>query len=81
MSDVSQEQKRRSRRPPPTPKALAMVATIRQWQAEDAAEQTDDEEELARRDRERAELEANLDAPRRKAGMRLLFPKSESERT
>lgn len=56
---------------PPEPKALALAQAIRQWQAEDG---TDDEEELNRRDRERADLQANLNDARHRAGMRPLFP-------
>jgi len=55
----------------PSPKALRLIEAIRQWQAEDM---TDDEEELDRRDRERAELHANLNQSRQNSGMRVLFP-------
>jgi hypothetical protein len=55
----------------PDARARELIRTFRAWQEEDT---TDDEEELARRDQERAELESNLDHCRRQAGMRPLYP-------
>ena len=55
-------------------KARKLIDAIRQWQVEDA---TDDEEELDRRDQDRAQLEANLNQSRQQAGMRPLFPASD----
>jgi hypothetical protein len=57
--------------PAPTTKASNL---IRQWQAEDA---TDDEAELVKRDKERAELQAALDENRKQAGIRTLFSDTE----
>lgn len=55
----------------PDAKALQLLATIRQWQMEDA---TDDEDELTQRDQARAETQASLDQERQRTGMRPLFP-------
>jgi hypothetical protein len=51
-------------------KTLQLIATIRQWQIEDSLANDD---ELNRRDRERIELETNLNISRQQAGMRVLF--------
>lgn len=53
------------------PRNLAAVALLRSWREED---ETDDEEELTRRDRETAELHRNLNAARMEAGEEPLFP-------
>lgn len=50
---------------------LDLIELIQRWREEDA---TDDEEELARRDKEWEELKTDLNANRAATGERLLFP-------
>jgi hypothetical protein len=51
----------------------ATIALLQSWIAEDA---TDDPEEIRKAEEELAEFKRNINAPRKEAGERLLFPEA-----
>lgn len=56
------------------PKAAASIALLQSWLAEDA---TDDPDELRQAQEDLDEFKRNMNAPRKEAGARLLYPEVE----
>ena len=56
------------------PKAAASIALLKSWLEEDA---TDDPDELRQAQEELDEFKRNMNAPRKEAGARLLYPEAE----